>query len=965
MTWARPECLWLLAALPLLAALRWTWGRHLRTRHASLGLGVAALGRGASRRRATLRQALLWSGLAAALIALAGPRWGQSEEKRVARGGDLLIALDCSRSMLASDVFPDRSRHARDKALDLVRRLPELRVALLPFAAAPVLRCPLTSDHEALATMLDDCTPELFPASDGWQGTAIGRAVERGVEVLGHEAGRGQAILVVSDGIDPDRAAVERATARASERGIPVYGLFIGDAGRPATITVNAKPVTVTGERDTLDRLAAGTGAISVNAGAGDADIAALAAHLERTRSASPLEERSRLVQSERYQWPAGLAVLLLAAGWLTPTARRRVAAALLLLVTLTPASDPWPALAEALAQSQGDALAHSQGDAAAAQTRLTALVDAHPGFAAARYDLGTLLLERDPVAAERHLAAAASDPPAALVAAIAHNLALARLRLGRWEDALAAADRALKAAPADTDLRRTRDALAAGWQQRQALLAARAKAQPPRPRLAERALPTARVGQALTATLADTGVALAPGARLPDGVRLVEGRLAGTPIRSGRWDLALVLTAADGSRLTDRARLVVLPAAAITTTALPSALADAPWQAALSADGLDCPRWQAEGLPAGLSLHVADGRAVLVGTPLAAGGSEVLLSAADATQRATRTLPLTVAADAVAGEAELPPATAGAPYRARLTVRGDSQSWRWSGVELPAGLTLAADGALAGTPSVVGPTQVRTTALADDSTSVPAVVSLVVRPAPTISCDDPVRLRRARLADHALRGAGGCGTLRFSGSGGPPGVRLDEDGVLRGVPTTLGETVLIATCSDAWDARGERTVRIVVEDPEAQPPQPPKQQSKPKPEKDQPQPKPEPKPGEQPEPEPKPGEQPEDAKPGEGKPSQDPGGSPPPPADPSTDTTPQPEPQPDETSEAKPDPDRDQKTEPPSGNEAPRPATTPVDPGVEAAHRWLEGLPREQRAVLREQLLRSVPPPDRAGQPW
>ena len=364
MTWGHPLVLWLLAALPVLAALRWAWGRRLRLRQVGLGVGVPALARGASRRRAALRQALLWSGLAAAIIALAGPRWGQTHEKRVARGGDLLIALDCSRSMLATDVFPDRTRRARDKALDLVRSLPDLRVALLPFAAAPVLRCPLTSDHQAIATMLEDCTPELFPASDGWQGSAIGSAVERGVEVLGHDTGRSQAILVVSDGGDPDHAAVERATARAQERGIRVYGLFIGDPSRAASITIDGKPVTVTGERDTLDRIAAASGAISVNAGTDDGDVRALAAHLDRSNAGSPLEERMRLVHSERYQWPAGAALLLLAAGWLTPTARRRVAAALLVLVTVAPAAEPWAELA--------DALAASQGDAARATARLT-----------------------------------------------------------------------------------------------------------------------------------------------------------------------------------------------------------------------------------------------------------------------------------------------------------------------------------------------------------------------------------------------------------------------------------------------------------------------------------------------------------------------------------------------------------------------------------------------------------------
>ena len=96
---------------------------------------------------------------------------------------DLLIALDCSRSMLATDLFPDRLRLARRKALDLLRLAPELRVALLPFAGTAALRCPLTGDHLAVAALLDDCDPELFPADAGLQGTAIGGAVRSGLDV--------------------------------------------------------------------------------------------------------------------------------------------------------------------------------------------------------------------------------------------------------------------------------------------------------------------------------------------------------------------------------------------------------------------------------------------------------------------------------------------------------------------------------------------------------------------------------------------------------------------------------------------------------------------------------------------------------------------------------------------------------------------------------------------------------------
>jgi len=576
--------------------------------------------------------------------------------------------------------------------------------------------------------------------------------------------------------------------------------------------------------------------------------------------------------------------------------------------------------------------------------------------------------MESDPVAAERHLAQAASDAQGPLAAASAHNLGLVRLRLGRWEDALAAATRAAGLAPNDADLRRTRDAIADGWRQRQAALAERAKALPPRPRLVAPVLPAVRVGAAVDLPLAvadGSEATLLAGAGLPDGMRLTDGRLLGTPTQAGRWDLGVVLSGGDGRPHPARARLWVLPAARIETARLPIAVVGAAWHAPVTVAGLDLPHWQVDGLPPGLGLRPDGGGVALTGTPAVAGSATITLRARDGVTATTRTLPVTIADGPVAGEAELPPATVGAPYRTRLTLRGDARRRRWWGVDLPSGLALAADGTLSGTPTTAGDHQLDATADADDGSSVLVRVVLPVRPAPAIAADDPVRLRRARLADHALRAEGGCGPVRWSGSDGPPGVRLDEDGVLRGVPTAVGETILLATATDSWGARGERRVRIVVE--EAEPPREKTEAKTPEPPSDQPQPKPD-------EPSSKPGDQPEDPS---TPPAQDPSAKPPQPGpkpgEPKNDGGEKPDEQPPEPPSKTAAPPGAPTPEPPArpedgpvtGSKAPRPATAPADPEAEAAERWLERLPTEPRAVLREQLLRSAPPPDRGGQPW
>ena len=315
MTWAAPWLLLLVPALALVALGRWAWARSLRRRQAGVGAGLPAHTRSVHRGREVLRLVLLWTGLALGLVALAGPRWGAGETTRSARGADVIVLFDCSRSMLADDLHPTRLETARRKALDLLRVAPETRLALMPFAAVPVLRCPLTGDHEALREMLLDCSPDLFPAENGYQGTAIGRAVTEGLGVLNRQVERGQAVLIITDGADDDKDAVKAAATKAKEAGIPVCGLFVADPEKKVTLSINGKDEVMDSDRTTIDALATATGGLAVNATLDDADVQALADHLNHTVSTRPWEERQRVVASERYQWVLAAAIGIFFAG--------------------------------------------------------------------------------------------------------------------------------------------------------------------------------------------------------------------------------------------------------------------------------------------------------------------------------------------------------------------------------------------------------------------------------------------------------------------------------------------------------------------------------------------------------------------------------------------------------------------------------------------------------------------------
>ena len=107
------------------------------------------------------------------VVALARPQWGFHLEDVRRTGLDVLVVLDTSRSMMASDLPPSRLQQAKWGVRDLLRQLQGDRVGLIPFAGSSLLQCPLTIDYAAFAMTLDDVYAGIIPRG----GTAIEQAL--------------------------------------------------------------------------------------------------------------------------------------------------------------------------------------------------------------------------------------------------------------------------------------------------------------------------------------------------------------------------------------------------------------------------------------------------------------------------------------------------------------------------------------------------------------------------------------------------------------------------------------------------------------------------------------------------------------------------------------------------------------------------------------------------------------------
>src|ERR1035441_4612916 len=174
---------------------------------------VEELTRSVSPVRRALKQALLVFAAAGVGLALARPQWGEQAEVSHLFGQDILFILDCSRSMLASDVAPNRLQRAWLAILDYVQRHGHGRVGLVAFAGQAFLQCPLTFDYGAFQDSLMAIDDKTIPVP----GTDVGRALDEAVRAM-DKTQRPKLLVLLTDGEDLEKGGVHtRSEEHTSE----------------------------------------------------------------------------------------------------------------------------------------------------------------------------------------------------------------------------------------------------------------------------------------------------------------------------------------------------------------------------------------------------------------------------------------------------------------------------------------------------------------------------------------------------------------------------------------------------------------------------------------------------------------------------------------------------------------------------------------------------------------------------
>ncbi len=138
-----------------------------------------------------------------AIIALAGPTWERLPTPTFRNDAALVIALDLSRSMNATDIKPNRLIRARYKVADILQQRKDGLTALLVYAGDAFTVTPLTSDTATISNQLNALNTDIMPS----QGSNTLAAVKLAVELLQQGGQQQGSILLIADAISTDAVA--------------------------------------------------------------------------------------------------------------------------------------------------------------------------------------------------------------------------------------------------------------------------------------------------------------------------------------------------------------------------------------------------------------------------------------------------------------------------------------------------------------------------------------------------------------------------------------------------------------------------------------------------------------------------------------------------------------------------------------------------------------------------------------
>lgn len=259
MSFLHPERLLLLAGVVLLAAgyaVVWRRRSQAVARYTQPHLHDRLAPERTHGLRRHVAPALALGALSLVLVSVAQP----TREERVPREkGVVVLAIDTSLSMQATDISPTRLEAAIDGATAFVDELPEgIEVGLVSFDSNARLLVSPTTDHEAVQAAIGTLTTNARTAT----GEGVYASLDAVEAALADDADSADqvpaAIVLLSDGVETVGRSVHSATQAAVDAEVPVSTIAYGTP--TGTVTIDGQAMEVPADARTMELVADATG---------------------------------------------------------------------------------------------------------------------------------------------------------------------------------------------------------------------------------------------------------------------------------------------------------------------------------------------------------------------------------------------------------------------------------------------------------------------------------------------------------------------------------------------------------------------------------------------------------------------------------------------------------------------------------------------------------------------------------
>ncbi len=244
------------------------------------------------------------------VLALANPVIQEGKVEVKAKSADIMLALDISDSMLAKDIYPNRLKAAKQKAIELLKLAPNERIGVIAFAKNSYLVSPLSFDHNAVEFLLR----QLNTSSITEKGTNLLAMLET-LDKSIHKKTQ-KYLLLFSDG--GDKKDFSKEISFAKSKGITVYVLGVATKkGAPIQredgrfIKQNGK-IIVSKLNENIANLATKTGGVYIKSVRSDKDIQAMLEEIEKHTQKRALKSEEIQRFEPLFYYPLGLALFLL-----------------------------------------------------------------------------------------------------------------------------------------------------------------------------------------------------------------------------------------------------------------------------------------------------------------------------------------------------------------------------------------------------------------------------------------------------------------------------------------------------------------------------------------------------------------------------------------------------------------------------------------------------------------------------